>query len=346
MKTGFSLYLGSGLQKNKEVILKSVQAGSEYVFTSLHIMEEQIDDYPSEVKTVMNECKKHHLKVMVDVSSNTINKLNIDSLEELKEWGFTHLRIDWGITNEEIVDLSQTFVIVLNTSTITKQDLIELQNLGAQFDNFLACHNFYPKPLTAISLQECRKKNHLLQEFGILTMGFVNSDTEKRGPLYQGLPTVESHRNDHVLENMLELHFEGLCDVICIGDVDCSDHVYSQLTELNQGFVSLRCEIEKDYHYLCDLIHHDRIDPSEHLFRSVESRQKYYATAPFKTIERRRGDLCVSNNLYLRYEGEFEIMKKDHPQDDRVNVVGKVMEEDLGLFEKVGPGLGIKLLAL
>ena len=343
IKTGFSLYLGSGFEKNKEVIKKASKANMNTVFTSLHIPEESVADYGFEVKRILAECVKHDLNVMVDVSNNTIDKLKINSLTELKKWGFSHLRIDFGISLEEIIELSKEFYIVLNTSTITQTELETLKEMGADFSKFSSCHNFYPKPLTGISLEDCYKRNELLKQYGIETMGFVAGNLDTRGPLHVGLPTVENHRYQPVLKSMLDLSKNGACDVVLIGDIDLKDETYQQIEDLSNGFINLKAKIDPDYHYLLDIIHYDRVDKSEHVFRSVQSRQNFYKTRVQKTSDRVVGTLCVSNQEYLRYEGEFEIMKKDHPKDDRVNVVGQLDKEDIDYLFLIDNEIGIKL---
>ena len=54
MKTGISIYLSSGLEKNEEVIGKAKVAGVTYGFTSLHIPEEEYSDYKEKGFTQAN----------------------------------------------------------------------------------------------------------------------------------------------------------------------------------------------------------------------------------------------------------------------------------------------------
>ena len=49
-------------------------------------------------------------------------------------------------------------------------------------------------------------------------MAFIPGDGEKRGPLYEGLPTLEKHRNMRPLEAYLELVQECDVDKVLIGD--------------------------------------------------------------------------------------------------------------------------------
>lgn len=344
IQTGFSLYLGSGLNKNREVIEKSVAAGSKMVFTSLHIPEESVQDYAKEVRMLMDVCQAHDCQVMVDISNHTLDKLGLKELSELKDWGFTHLRIDFGISLKEVVELSKEFYIVLNSSTILEHELKEMKAMGADLSRFLACHNFYPKELTGISIKDALERNLFLKQYGIVTMAFVAGDKDLRGPIYAGLPTCEVHRNQRVDVAMLNCYQETASDIICIGDVDISEQAYQQIRNINDGYVELRIKVDETYDYLNQTIHFDRVDSSEHLFRSVQSRQAFFKTEPKNMVERKVGDVCVSNSNYLRYEGELEIMKKDHPADDRINVIGHVIEQDIELLMNVKHGFGVKLL--
>ena len=50
---GISLYLGTGFEKNKEIIKKAHENNAKYAFTSLQIPEETVADYQSEVKRLL-----------------------------------------------------------------------------------------------------------------------------------------------------------------------------------------------------------------------------------------------------------------------------------------------------
>ena len=46
------------------------------------------------------------------------------------------------------------------------------------------------------------------------------------------------------------------------------------------------------------------------------------------TIARKKGSITIDNELYGRYAGEMQIATHDLPVDEKVNVVGMVVEED------------------
>ena len=160
------------------------------MFTSLHIPEESGVDYQREVQKILSICKEGKLKLIVDVGPETFEKLGIQTIEELEQFGISHVRLDYGFTAEETVRISRKFHVVFNASTITDENLTEWKLAGADFSQFAACHNFYPKQFTALSLKRVREINQRLKYNGFTTMAFVPGDQELRGPLCEGLPTV------------------------------------------------------------------------------------------------------------------------------------------------------------
>lgn len=53
---GISIYIGTGYERNKIIIEKAVKNNAKYAFTSLHIPEENLENYEAEVKKLLNLC--------------------------------------------------------------------------------------------------------------------------------------------------------------------------------------------------------------------------------------------------------------------------------------------------
>ena len=93
-------------------------------------------------------------------------------------------------------------------------------------------------------------------------MAFVPGDGVLRGPLQEGLPTVEEHRfhKEDVLLHLLSLHYDLGCDKVAIGDIDVSDRVWKGIGNLNEGIIEVEAEMESglasDYGYITEGIHH------------------------------------------------------------------------------------------
>lgn len=344
---GISLYLGTGYKKNKEIIEKAHKNNAKYAFTSLHIPEEIVRDYQKEVESLLTICKVNNLNLIVDVGPRTLEKLGFKDFKELKQTSITHLRLDYGFTYEEIIELSKDFNIVFNASTLLDNDIYELKRLNADFSRFSACHNFYPKPLTGLSLKKVNKINEKLKNLGITIMAFVAGDKDLRGPLHMGLPTVEEHRSGDILFNVLQLTKDTETEICMIGDIDITDEAWIKLKQLSEGYISLHARIDEKYSFVKDIIHHDRPDSSDYVIRSQESREFSSQGKIFQVEspkERKKGSISIGNADYLRYSGELEIARQNIEPEPKVNIIGEVDINDIKYLDYITDGMGFKFI--
>jgi uncharacterized protein len=339
---GISLYLSSSEKTNQEVIKNAKKAGMKFAFTSLHIPEESVADYRTETINLLELCRDAGLSLIIDVGPRTIQKLGLSSLNDLKKYNITHIRIDYGFTIDEIISLTYDFNIVLNASTLTEEEIKYLIKNQVDTSKISACHNFYPKPLTALSIENVRATNDLLHKYGIKSIGFACGDLTLRGPLEKGLPTIEEHRHMDVLRQILELKQLAKCDIIIIGDIDISAESWKKIGELQDNYIILKATLLGGYRFICDRIHHDRIDYSMHVIRSVESRE-YENPTILNPAQRKLGSISMSNSLYLRYEGELEIARCNLPIEPKVNIIGQVKDEYLQYLPFINSGMGFKI---
>ena len=339
-ETGFSVYLSTGKEKNGEIIGKAVKAGARYVFTSLNISEEQVDKQ-SELENTIRLCTEHNLNLIVDINGATKNIADINSEN-------VYLRIDDGFTVDEILNLSGKNKVVLNASTVTEEELEYMKLKNANFSNMLSLHNFYPKRFTGISKKYLLEQNLKYKKYGIRTMAFVKGD-ELRGPVYEGLPTVEEHRNMRFLTSCLDLLALNT-DVILIGDVDLSDENWKEFGYFSKGIIPLKNE----HNILTDKVFQDRRDSSEYVVRAAaggnigETRKDFCEYIRKELAEDnidiekisldvsiKKGDILISNSKYLRYEGELEIALKNLGIDEKRSIVSKIIEEDMELIDYI-----------
>ncbi len=351
MQTGISLYLGNGLEVNERVIECAHRAHVSYAFTSLQIPEESGVGYERDVRHLLRLLDAANISLIADVGPDTCEKLGCSRIEELVEMGVTHLRLDYGFDPQQTAQLSRIFHIVCNASTVSAREVAAWRESGANLARFSACHNYYPKRWTGLDLVDVLRMNRRLAAYGFETIGFIPGNKTMRGPLFEGLPTVEEQRNqrDRVALNALELALDGECGIVIVGDVDLTDSGWDQLGQLARGFVDVDCTLESGYEYLRGQVHHDRVDSSPWVFRSPESRttlrpERTLAPDAAAGAPRSAGSIAVSNSAYLRYEGELEIARRDLPGDARINVVGQVAEEDLDLLPYVREGFGLRFV--
>lgn len=349
INTGISFYFSNDMVKNEEAIKKAIHNEVKYIFTSLHIPEESGIDYKNHIKKILKRCKEGNLKLIVDVGPETLEKLGIKTIEKLQEFGITHVRLDYGFSPKEMIRISESLHVVLNASTITEDQLLEWNRCGADFTKFSACHNYYPKPYTGLSIKRVKEINQRLKSLGFTTMAFVPGNAKLRSPLFQGLPTVEEHRwrKDNVLLNMLELLYEGLCDVVLIGDPEVDDKSWLQIKNLSHNYVELKADIVTPYEFVRNTIHHDRLDSSQYVIRSQESRtynQVELKESKYPVMERKPGSIFISNHLFLRYCGELEIARISLPKEERVTIIGQIEKSCLIYLPYIKNGLGVRLV--
>lgn len=348
MKTGISLYCSTPREKNRAILQKARAAGVSLAFTSLQIPEEDPQQKKQAARAMISDCREYGIRLMLDIAADTAALLGCHAVEELEQWGITHIRLDDGFTPAQTAELSHTFHIVGNASTIGQKDMNQWQKLRADMTRFSACHNYYPKPWTGLSLPQVQAINRQLHAYGLETMAFVPGDAELRGPLHEGLPTIENHREErnHVLKNALELYSAADCDIVLQGDPDMSDAAWEQWKALAGNELLLEIDLPQEFEYLYGTVHHDRPDASEYVFRSVESRRVCALAGLPPTVPKPRpaGSICLSNDAFLRYRGELEITRKDLPPDARVTVIGRLTPQQLALLQKLPPFMAVRFV--
>ena len=136
--------------------------------------------------------------------------------------------------------------IQLNASTITEEFFEKFDIYLPNYKNIDALHNFYPRVGTGISEGCMKEKNAILSKRGIRVSAFVQSNNKRRGPLFDGLPTLEDHRGVEVREAANHLFALGNQSVF-IGDSLPSMQELEDLSGLQPDVVELLIELkEKD----------------------------------------------------------------------------------------------------
>ncbi|MDA2704317.1 MupG family TIM beta-alpha barrel fold protein [Bacillus cereus] len=342
---GVSIYLSKErVEKQEEWLKVAKENGFTSIFSSLHIPEDDPNTYKELIQILGKQALAHEMELMVDVSPKSLHHLGLtyENVEELLDWGITGLRMDYGIAPKEIASVSHKMKVALNASTITKPFWKELLAEHIRVENVEAWHNFYPRPETGLAKSFLQKQNQYLQKCGIKTMAFIPGDAEKRGPLYEGLPTLEKHRNMRPLEAYLELVQDCGVDKVLIGDISASLESMQEVASASRGIIPLRYKsfiTDKEVLKVVEQVHTNRLDPARDVIRSVESREgNRVVLQPMHTIVRKKGSITIDNELYGRYAGEMQVATHDLPVDEKVNVVGIVVEEDVSLLPYIGAG--------
>ena len=319
---GFSLYFDRKFDLEEEVLKYE---GFDILFTSIHYPEGE--DTFERFLDLCGKSADKDFKICVD-----LNKDVLTSYPKLMDMDLI-LRLDYGFTTEEIAELSKKNRISINASTIDRKTLNEILAFGANKDNILAIHNYYPLEFTGLGEDYLKIRNDLFKSLGIETIAFVPGNENLRGPMYRSLPTLESQRLKDPYLSFVELKRKyGMDSVIIAEGVD--ERNISSIRDFHKDRkLSLKVNINDEFNYIKGF--KQRMDLSEFIlrnereYRMVEAHSSFYA---------KRGDILILNEKAGRYSGEIEICKRDLGLISDRNLIGKVDDKNIELIDYIKGG--------
>lgn len=338
---GASVYLSQDTENILSYLDLMKRYGFNTIFTSFHIAEENIEDLKRKISIVAGRTKVNGQDLMLDISTDALKRFNMDldeMTEYLKRMNVRKLRLDYGFTTDEIKRISENFDLVLNASTIDDAYCKELEVKGLNLRNITVCHNFYPRPETGLPEYFLKNINSYFKEKGFKVQAFIPGDKDKRGPLKEGLPTIENHRNMPLIYSYIDLKENLLVDEVLIGDISALEESLNRILLFErERLIELKTEkmmnLPEEISDIIYGIQQNRKDYSELVLRSTMTRVNIKTEIePMHTFERRKGAITLDNKNYGRYAGELQIALKDLPKDDKVNVIGQIASEDIPLL--------------
>lgn len=323
---GYSLYL-STFAAQCPALRGQADTGTP-VFLSLHIGEEFDDSFCARAEEACRFLAEKGYRIIADVSPRTAQQFGCSDLTVLaKKLGLWALRLDYGFSFEQTEAMAEKMPIVLNASTVTEEEALRLAARGSCV---MAMHNFYPRPETGLDAEYLLERTRMLQKAGLKVLAFIPGDIQKRGPVFEGLPTLEAHRNLLPSAAFADLALNYGIDHIFVGDPGLSPEEQTRIHRFcREGILSIPCRIDENWHRLYDQVFTCRADSPKWLVRFRESR--VYAcqgqtVEPGNCVERTKGTLTIDNIRYGRYSGEIMLIRSDLKADPRVNVIGQVPE--------------------
>lgn len=321
---GFSLYLSSFAAQCSA--LGGWSNTDTAVFLSLHISEEFDDTYCRRAEEMCHTLADMGFRTIADVSVKTRSQFGcVDLVELARRLRLWAVRIDYGLTVDEIVAVAAQIPVVINASTVSPEDARRIAAGGAQV---FAMHNFYPRPETGLDEDYLLETTRQLQATGLKALAFIPGDTQKRGPLFEGLPTLEAHRNVLPSAAFVDLAQRFGVDEIFLGDPGISETEAARIARYcRDDIISIPVALDEQYTYLYDRVFTCRVDSPKGLVRCQESRTyscQGGLVEPYNCTRRHRGVVTIDNRLYGRYSGEIMVIRSDLPADPRVNVIGTV----------------------
>lgn len=335
----FSAFL-SNFQELKSLFPQAEEykaiGGSPYVFVSLHIAEEGKGDYAQQMKAMCDEVRSMGYQLIADVSKRTLNYVNKENMIEVaKEYGISILRPDFGFHLDELVDMAKQMPICLNATNLKETEIDTILAAGGEV---CAMHNYYPRKETGLDEEFFKKRNEILRKRNIPIMAFIASDIQQRGPVFEGLPTLEKHRNIPPYVAYLDLTLNFGIENIYVGDGAISKEEWEKIEYFRQSgeiYIPVQTLSDKYDELLFGKSYTIRDDSPRWLKRLMESRM--FSTFG-QTIEaamalpRKAGSITIDNENYSRYSGEMQIVIENLPLDERVNVIARIPEKYLGIL--------------
>lgn len=333
---------------NYDYLKRASELGARYLFTSLHIPEEDLSHLPQTLPVFLQKCKEYNLDLVPDISPVTFEKLGVapHDTKALKAMGFRVLRLDYGFDDFETVKtLLEDFDLMLNASIVNEQYILDAMAAGVDFSRISMLHNFYPKKETGLSLAYFKKMNDVFLKYNLRVAAFIPGDLVKRFPLFEGLPTVERHRSLHPFVGAVQLMHECGVKDIFIGDSEASIQTLEAIqTYMDSSIMEIPVIVDAAYQSLFENPLKVRRDLSENIVRLVVSRTPDVVV--FNNIKRPRGAITLDNLLAGRYSGELQICKTDLGMDASVNVIGYIHPEYVELVDYIDRDTTLKFIVI
>ena len=330
---GRSIYINLGEQVVTQVLEEMKAARQTVAFTSFQLPEHPLEI--ADMTRLVELARSYEVDLIPDIAHKDLTKENIAAL---KNAGLSHLRLDEFGDEAFIERCGKAFTLVVNASTFTNREYQLLERLGFA-KQIIACHNYYPKVYSGISLKKFTAINKKLQELGIKVLAFIPGDEPLRGPLHEGLTTVETHRGIDKRLAICEL-IGAHTDMILVGDTFIHESTQKVMKEFQAGFVSLKAQVPVE---LTGKVLHDRIDASDFVYRVLGTRGVALFDGEVSTTTRTVGEINQANAEYGRYKGEIEITKESLPSDARQNVIGHLLPSEIAVFKALPEGIDIRL---
>lgn len=308
-------------------------------FISAHIPEET--DSRQAFARLVSRLKEAGYRILCDIDASTARQFGAaDEQAFMDAYGIDILRLDDGYSQEQLLEMAARLPVALNASTILPHEKQELLQINP---HILFVHNFYPKEDTGLDLETFQRFSQGVPPENLAA--FIPGDIEKRGPLFEGLPTLEADRNLPPYAAYVRMKTMGIGEIL-VGDPGLSDIQRKYIEQAEDGVYPIPCVVDDPALYgQCFTI---RRDSPAALRRLQESRAYGKAGDPIAPensgLQRDVGDICQDNSLFGRYSGEITLINGSFPARDRINTIGHIFPDYTGLLNWIPAGSRIMLV--
>jgi len=358
-KLGISIYPERAtFEQDKAYLDLAHKYGFKRVFTSLLEITGDKEEVLAGFKQSVDYANSLGMEVMVDINPGLFGQLGIsyDDLSFFDQMGAYGIRLDLGFTGAEEARMTRNpynIKIEINMSGGTSY-VDNIMSYSPNKENLLGSHNFYPHRYTGLAFDHFVNCTKQFTQYNLNTMAFVNSHSATFGPwpTQDGLCSLEIHRDLEIATQVKHLKMLGGIYDISIGNAYASEE---ELKAMAEAFFAAEPVIkvvprptitENERKCLFEHDHGYRGDRSEYMLRSTMTRITYKDLdfPAHDTDDIKRGDVLVDNVGYGQYKGETQIALKEMKNDGRVNVVGRISDDELFLLEFLKPWSSFKLI--
>jgi hypothetical protein len=315
------------------------------------------DEIFAKFRRVCEYAKRYNFSIVLDVAPNIFEVYSIKytDLKFFKEIGATAVRLDVGIdgSTESLMTYNEYDLdIELNISNHA-ESMANVLRYKPNKQRLVGCHNFYPQTLSGLDLQYFNSNTRKVKAMGIRTAAFVSSKYGKVGPwkINDGLPTLEIHRNLDIVAQAKYFFYSDLIDDVIIGNAFATEQELKELSHVNKNVIELRVNfnsnvtpIEKEI--ACNFFHSRRGDINSFNIRSTMSRITYKDSDIKEhdiNSEVKYGNVYINNNSFNNYKAELLIALAPQKVDQRKNLIGKIVDEEIYLLQFIDSWSRFKL---
>ena len=355
-KLGISLYPQKAtLEKNLEYLENAAKFGFTRLFVALLGAELSQEGIRRDYGLLLKRAKELGFEVSCDVNGEVIKAVcgegffgNYD-LSFFNELGVDIIRFDMGMSEmEEAFFIRNKYNIKVELNMSMEIDHVAgVLAMGAPKDRVMGCHNYYPHNYTGLSLDYFNRCTSIWAKHNLRTAAFISTQSnEKFGPwpICDGLPTLEMHRNLPITTQLKHYVGLGTIDDVLIGDTFASVEELEALSKVDKRIISLDVNLvdglDDRFKKMLKMPLSRRPDTNDYIIRSIEGRLflRKEDIQPFNTVDIKRGDILIENNLYGQYKGEIQIALQDMKNSGRTNVVGHIKDYEVFLIDTIKAG--------
>lgn len=340
---------------------KAASLGYSRIFTCfLSVEEDEMEEYKKTFKAFSLKAHELGFEIAVDTHPAVFTALGAtpEDISPFVDLGIDIIRLDANFgAHRDILITRNPHNVKIEFNASVDAGLGLLIKNGANKDQCIVCHNFYPERFSGLDLDLFKKLNAHWKSLNLHTAAFVSSNAENtHGPwkVFCGLPTVEIYRGLPIDLQARHMLATGDIDDVIIGNAFATDAELEALAKINLQQVEIKVDVEDGIHDIEDEIaftygpHFDRVDYSSFIMRSTISRMVYKGKSiPHRPCDKKfftRGDVLMVNDNLEHYRGELQIVLKDIPNDGERNLVAKIKPEELMLLDEIKPGYHFKLI--